>query len=200
MRTIQRVTTLVTLLLTASSTAAQDKQSAYDGEMRKAEMAINRRAYEEALQAYKKAYALKDKTSIDAAFGMAASYRGLGAHKNVFDISTDALKLAGGDKSLQAKARNLRGASLAALSEKPTDKRLVEAESEFRSALESDPAFLPAQLNLGVTMLKMNRDEEGTRELKTYVERAPKGPETERILKKAKAVRAFVLFKLDRQH
>jgi thiol-disulfide isomerase/thioredoxin len=36
MGTIQRVTTLVTLLLTVSlSTAAQDKQSAYDDEMRK---------------------------------------------------------------------------------------------------------------------------------------------------------------------
>ena len=189
MRTIQRVTTLVALLLTVSLSAAQDKQSAYDNEMRKGEMLIkgpmpiNRRAYEAALQAFKKAYALKDKTSIDAAFGMAAAYRGLGAHESVLNISTDALKLAGGDKSLQAKARNLRGASLASLSEKPTDKRLMEAESEFRIALEADPAFLPAQLNLGVTLLKMNRDEEGTRELKAYVERAPKGPETEKTLK-----------------
>ena len=101
----------------------------------------------------------------------------------MFDISTDALKLAGGDKSLQAKARNLRGAALASLSEKPSDKRLVEAESEFRIALEADPGFLPAQLNLGVTLLKMNRDEDGTRELKVYVERAPRGPETEKTLK-----------------
>jgi thiol-disulfide isomerase/thioredoxin len=184
MRTIQRVTTLVPLLLTVSlSTAAQDKQSAYEDAMRKGETLITRRAYEDALQAFKKAYALKEKSSIEAAFGMAAAYRGLAAHKSAFDISTDALKLAGGDKALQAKARNLRGAALASLSEKPSDKRLVEAESEFRTALEADPAFLPAQLNLGVTLLKMNRDEDGTRELKIYMERAPKGPETEKTLR-----------------
>jgi thiol-disulfide isomerase/thioredoxin len=184
MRTIQRVTTLVALLLTASlGTAAQDKQSAYDEEMRKGEMLINRRAYEEALQAYKKAYALKDKTSIDAAFGLAMAYRGLGAHKNVFDITTDALKLAGDDKQLQAKGHNLRGAALVSLSDKPGDKRLVEAESEFRTALQANPDLHTAQLNLGVTLLKMNRDEEGTRELKAYVERAPKGPETANALK-----------------
>jgi hypothetical protein len=42
MGTIQRVTTLVTLLLTVSlSAAVQDKQSAYDDEMRKGEMLIN---------------------------------------------------------------------------------------------------------------------------------------------------------------
>jgi thiol-disulfide isomerase/thioredoxin len=186
MGTIQRVTTLVALLLTVSlSTAAQekDRQSAYDEEMRKGEMLINRRAYEEALQAYKKAYGLKDKASLDAALGMAVAYRGLGAHKNVFDISIDALKLAGDDKILQAKVHNLRGAALVSLSDKPGDKRLVEAESAFRIALESNPALHSAQLNLGVTLLKMGRDDEGTRELKTYVERAPKGPETATALK-----------------
>jgi tetratricopeptide (TPR) repeat protein len=123
MGTIQRVTTLGTLLLTVSlAAAAQDKQSAYEDEMRKGDMLINRRAYEEALQAYKKAYALKDKASIEAALGLAAAYRGLGAHKNVFDISTDALKLAGDDKLLQAKVHNLRGAALVALSDKPADR------------------------------------------------------------------------------
>lgn len=176
MRTIQRVTTLVALLLTVSVAAgAQDKQSAYDDAMRKGEMLITRRAYEDALQAYKKAYALKDKASIDAALGMAMAYRGLGAHKNVFDVSTDALKLAGDDKTLQAKVHNLRGAALVALSDKPSDKRLVEAESEFRSALDANPDLHTARLNLGVTLLKMNRDEEGLPVLKHFVEIAPAG-------------------------
>jgi thiol-disulfide isomerase/thioredoxin len=201
MGTIQRVTTLVALLLTVSlGTAAQDKdkQSAFDDEMRKGEMLISRRAYEEALQAYKKAYALKDKSSLDAAMGMAVAYRGLGAHKNVFDISTDALKLAGDDKILQAKVHNLRGAALVSLSDKPGDKRLVEAESEFRIALEANPALHSAQLNLGVTLLKLSRDDEGARELKVYVERAPKGPETANALKMiAEPRRARELFAPD---
>ena len=184
MWTIQRVTTLVALLLTVGiGAAAQDKQFAYDEEMRRGEMLMNRRAYEEALQAYKKAYALKDKSSLDAALGMAMAYRELGAHKNVFDVSSDALKLAGDDKTLQAKVHNLRGAALVALSDKPGDKRLVEAESEFRVALAGNPALHTARMNLGVTLLKMNRDDEGVRELKDYVERAPKGPDSASALK-----------------
>ena len=183
MRTIQALTTLAVLLLTVPAAAAPQDQTAYDEAMSKGESLMLRRSYEEALQAYKKAYALKDKTSLEAAFGMALAYRGLGAHKNVFDVATDALKLTGDDPIQQAKAHHLRGVSLVALADKPGDKRLVEAETEFRAALARNPALHTAQMSLGVTLLKMNRDEEGVRELKTYIERAPKGPETANILK-----------------
>lgn len=184
MKTIQHLTTLVVLLLCLDIVpAAQDKQAAYDEEMRKAELLLNRRVYEEALQAYKKAYVLKDKTSLDAALGMALAYRGLGAHKNVLDLAAEALALAGDDKLQQAKVHNLRGAALVALSDKPGDKRLQEAEGEFRAALAANENLYSAQLNLGVALLKLNRDEEGVRELKAYIERAPKGPETANTLK-----------------
>jgi thiol-disulfide isomerase/thioredoxin len=173
------------MLLTVASVCAaqQDKQDAYDEEMRKGEMLVSRRQFEPALQAYKKAYALKDKTSLDAALGMALAYRGLGAHKNVVDISGEAMKLAGEDKILQAKVHTLRGAALVALADKPNDKRLVEAEAAFKAALAGNPELHSAQLNLGITLLKMGHDADGVRELKVYVERAPRGPESENALK-----------------
>ena len=94
MRTIRRVTTSFLVLLTvASLSAMQDKQAEYDDHMREAEQMIARRMWENALQTYKKAYALKDKQSLDAAFGMALAYRGLGAYKNVVDLMGDAMKL-----------------------------------------------------------------------------------------------------------
>jgi thiol-disulfide isomerase/thioredoxin len=185
MRTIQRVTTLIVVLLTilapcaaAQNPPANDKTEAYDDEMRKAEQMVNRRQFEPALQSYKKAYALTNKTSLEALLGMALAYRGLGAHKNVIDLSGEAMKLAGDDKRQQAKVLNLRGAALVALAEKPDDKRLTEAERAFRDALAANPELFSAQLNLGVTLLKQGHDADGVAALKTYVERAPKGLDT----------------------
>jgi thiol-disulfide isomerase/thioredoxin len=180
MTTFRRVTTSFLLLLTAASLSAmQDKQAEYDDHMREAEQMIARRMWENALQSYKKAYALKDKQSLDAAFGMALAYRGLGAYKNVVDLMGDAIKLAADDKRLQAKVLNMRGAAMVSLADKPTDKRLTDAEADFRAALAANPELHSAQLNLGVTLLKMGHDEDGVRELKIYVERAPRGPELE---------------------
>jgi thiol-disulfide isomerase/thioredoxin len=152
--------------------------------MRRGEELMTRRQYEEALQAYKKAYGLKNKTSIDAAFGMAVAYRGLGAHKNVVDLMTkDVLALAAEDAKRRARALNLRGAALVALADKPTDKRYADAEADFLAAIAADPSLLAAQLNLGITLLKVGRDEEGRRALQAYVDRAPAGPEARNAAK-----------------
>ena len=178
MTTIQRAATLLVVLLTvAAAAAAQDtgKSDAYSEEMRKADMLASRKQFEPALQSYKKAYSLSGKTSSDALVGMAIAYRGLGGHKNVLSVCKDGMKLAGEDKRQQAKFLNLKGASLVALAEKPRDKELVEAEQTFRAALEADPELYAAQLNLGVALLKQERDEEGVRALKAYVEHLPKG-------------------------
>lgn len=192
MRTLPRNATTPTsmllrillVMLTATVAAQQDKQDAYDDQMRKADMLINRRQYEEALKEYKKAYSLKDKTSLEAAFGMAMAYRGLGAHKNVVDLMTgEAMKLAGEDPKNKAKVLNLRGAALVALAEKPNDKRLTDAEADFRAALAANPDLPTAQLNLGITLLKQGRDEDGRRELQRYVDNPPKGTDTANVLK-----------------
>ena len=179
-----RLTTLFVVLLAAfsipaaSQSAPPDKSEAHDDEIRKADLLVTRRQFEPALQAYKKAYSLTNKTSLEALYGMAVAYRGLGAHKNVLDLTPDAMKLAGNDQRHRARVLNLRGAALVALAEKPDDKRLVEAVQVFRDALAANPELHSAQLNLGVTLLKQGHDADGVAELKTYVERAPKGIDT----------------------
>lgn len=182
MRTIQQLTTLVVLLLTVGAAAARGQREAYDDELRKADGLVQRRQYEEALQSYKKAFALSNKTSFDAWLGMALAYRSLGAHKNVADACADGLKLAGDAKQV-ANVHNLRGAALVALSDKPDDKRLEEAQREFLAAVGANEQLYTAHLNLGITLLKMNKDEEGVRVLKHYVEVAPKGKEVDNALK-----------------
>ena len=183
--TIHRITTASVLALTvvgaqllAQQPADPAKVQAAQEEMEKADGFAQRRQYEQALQSYKKAFTLTGKTSFQACMGMALAYRGLGAHKNVADICVDALKLAGDGKE-RAAVHNMRGAALVALSDKPDDKRLQDAQREFLAAIEASETFHAAHLNLGITLLKMNRDEEGVRALKRYVEVAPRGKDVD---------------------
>ncbi|HMC76157.1 MAG TPA: redoxin domain-containing protein [Vicinamibacterales bacterium] len=189
MGTIQRVTTLLLVVLTVAAAAARAQEpkttapnAAFDDAMSKADALVQQRKYEEALQSYKKAFALTDKSSYEACIGIALAYRGLGAHKNVADVCADALKLAG-DARQQAAIHNMRGAALVALADKPGDKRLQDAEREFLAAIGANEELYPAHLNLGVTLLKMNRDEEGIKVLKHYVEVAPRGKEVDNALR-----------------
>ena len=175
---IQRITTASVLALTvvgvpllAQAPADPAKVQAAQAEMQKADGFTQRRQYEEALQSYKKAFSLTGKTSFQACMGMALAYRNLGAHKNVADVCVDALKLAADDRQ-RATVHNMRGAAFVALSSKPDDKRLQEAQQEFVAALAASETLHAARLNLGITLLKMNRDEEGVLELKRYVEAA----------------------------
>lgn len=173
------------LLFPAAGLAAQDASlpPPYADEMRKGDAALARRAYEDALLSFKKAYDVSKKTSLDALFAMAMAYRGLGAHKNVVDLmSGDGLKLATAPAD-KAKALNMRGTSFASLAEKPGDKRFDQAIADFHAALAENPKLYSAQMNLGVTLLKQEHDEEGKRELQVYVDTAPKGPETANVLK-----------------
>ena len=188
MATIHRLTTALILLLTLAiphteSAQSPDKDDAYDEEMRKGDMLAMRRQFELALQAYKKAYALKDKTSMEALFGMVVSYRGLGANKNILDLIPEATKLAGDDPKRQAGVQNAKGAALVAMADKPNDKRLEEAVQAFRAAIAANPELHSAQMNIGVTLLKMGHDADGIEELKKYVASAPKGPDLERAEK-----------------
>jgi thiol-disulfide isomerase/thioredoxin len=189
MGTIQRVTTLLLVALTvaAGGLRAQEPKTtapnpAFDEEMRKADTLAQQRKYEEALQSYKKAFGMTGKSSFEACAGMALAYRGLGAHKNVAEVCAEALKLAG-DARQQAAIHSMRGAALVALADKPDDKRLAEAEREFLAAIEAREDFYAAHLNLGVTLLKMNRDEEGIKVLKHYAEVAPKGKDLDYALR-----------------
>jgi len=64
MRSVQRVATLALLMFSATVVARQDKQDAYDDQLRRGDILVSQRNYEEALKEYKKAYALTNKTSL----------------------------------------------------------------------------------------------------------------------------------------
>jgi thiol-disulfide isomerase/thioredoxin len=159
--------------------AAQDTKADYAGEMRNGDTYLQKRQYEQALHAYQHAYGLTGKSSYDALVGIALAYRGLGAFKDLLDSCKDGLKLAGDDKAHQAQIHNLRGTALSSLANKPEDKKLKDAEVEFRAALAANASLAAARLNLGVVLLKMRRDDEGLGELREYLAHTSDGPAAE---------------------
>jgi thiol-disulfide isomerase/thioredoxin len=176
--TAGRVAMLVCVLLCASPAYTQEQPADFDEKMREGERLAVQRKWEDALRAFKAANGLADKKSPKALIGMAHAYQGLLAHKSAADSCTDALKYTGGDKLLEASARNMRGLSLFALSEKADDKRLKQAEEDFRAVLALTDTMGIARYNLGVVLLKQGRDEEGIPELRAYLETAGRTPES----------------------
>jgi len=168
---------IIVCVLSVAPLLAQDPPPEFASKMQQAESQLKLRQWEPALKTYKEANALVDKKSARAHIGMARAYEGLKAHKSAADACTEALKYTNGDKSLEAAAFNLRGTSNFTLAEKHDDKRLKQAEEDFRSALALVEGPHIAQYNLGVALMKMRRDEEGTKELTDFVSKAGRAPE-----------------------
>ncbi len=65
--------------------------------------------------------------------------------------------------------------ALQASAEKKDQKKLQAAEAVFRQALAIEGAPSVLHYNLGVTLLQLNRDEEGVAEMKQYIQLEPRG-------------------------
>ena len=155
----------------ASSLVAEQQSSAvYDAEIQKAETSLRRAEFQQALDAFKRAAAIS--ATSEALFGIARAYDGLDSHDLAIDFCGRALNKiepGGRDAPLEAEIRNLRGTSLMALAAGPDDKRLKDAEADLRAAAAS---IVVARFNLGVLLLRQNRDADGVRELRAYLDDA----------------------------
>ena len=145
----------------------------------KGESALRARQYEPALDAFKQANARANKTSAVAMLGMAKAYAGLQAFKSAADILADALKHAGDQPQMAAQLHNERGLACLALAQKSTDKALKDAEASFRAVLDGPAPLTMARYNLGVTLLRQMRDEEGVAELQAYLGTGARTPEAD---------------------
>lgn len=151
----------------------------YDTEVRKAVELMRRRRYEEALKSFKRANDMRNKTSAECFLGMAESYIGLEAYKNVITSSDKAIEFAGNDIRLQAQAYNLKGIALQTQAEVKDQKKLQEAEAVFRQGIAVGAKLPILHYNLGFTLMQQLRDPEGIAELKKYLELDPEGPKAE---------------------
>ena len=125
--------------------------------------------YELALDAYHKADKAAHHSSAEVYLKLAAVERKLGDFPSSLDNAKKAVKAAGDDKAWATQAYLIHANLLIAMSSKPGDKKLKEAESDIRQAVALDPSQTVAHFDLGFVLLKQERDVEGIPELRTYV-------------------------------
>ena len=159
--------------------ASAQSNDAFDEALEKAQLNLRRRNYDEALKWFKRANGMKANNCAECLWGMAQAYSRLGAQKTVLETCDRLVQAAADDPALVAKAYNLKGITLSNLAmekpEKRDSKKLAEAEAAFRKVLEADPEFGLARFNLGVTLIRLNREAEGLQELKAFVENSDEG-------------------------
>ena len=178
---------LLGLLLVSSNPypAARAQDDGYEEEVLKGKDLLRRRQYEEALKSFKRANEMRDKKSAECYNLMSEAYFGLGAYKNVIESAEKAVEFAGDDNRLILNAYNNKGLALQASAEKKDQKKLQAAEAVFRQALTIEGASPVIRYNLGVTLLQLNRDEEGVAEIKQYIKAQPNGSFTDTARKMA---------------
>lgn len=147
--------------------------------LQKGEAALKMRRWQDALEAFREANAVLDKKSPAALYGVARSFHGLGAFKSEADACRDALKYVGGDQRFEGILHNQLGMALFSQAEKNTDKVIKDAEAEFRAAIALPGAPPIAHYNLGLSLLKQGRDEDGISALKVYTGLNLRSSETE---------------------
>jgi thiol-disulfide isomerase/thioredoxin len=176
--------------------AAQESSDAVAQALSQGDLYQSKRKYELALDAYHKADKLSHHSSAAAYLKIASIEKKVGDFSSALDDTKKAIKVAGGNKAVTIQALQFRAGLLAQMAGKPTDKKLKEAEDELRQALALDPSNAVTHLDLGMILLRQERDAEGIPELNTYVSSPNAKPATvaETLLVIANPIRARTPF------
>ncbi len=168
--------TAVAFILSFAPAGIVRAQEEFDSTYDKAAQNYRRANYEEALRFYKKANGLRESQDLDCLWGIAQTYSKLGARKNTLQICDQLIRMGGNDPGVLIKAWNLKGNTLSSAamekSGKPDESKLREAEAAYREVLKFSSELTMARYNLGVTLIRLNRLEEGLEELRAYVSKA----------------------------
>jgi len=125
--------------------------------------------YDKALEAYHHADKLSHHTCASCLLRIASIERRAGDMDDALDSAKKAAAAAGANKVLAAQAHLIRGAMLTTMASKPGDKKLKEAEEEFRAALALSPELAEGHRDLGVALIRQGRDAEGIAELNLFI-------------------------------
>ena len=129
----------------------------------------SKKKYELALDAYHKADKLSHHTSAEALLKIALIEKMAGLLPDAANDAKKAIAAAGSDTRLSNDARLMRATLLASMANKPTDNKLKEAETELRNAIALEPSLPVVHFNLGMVLLKQERDTDGLAEMKTFL-------------------------------
>jgi tetratricopeptide (TPR) repeat protein len=147
----------------------------FDSIFKKASVHYSQGEYKKALKLFKKANGMK-KNSFECLWGLTVTYSKLGDFKNALSTCDKLINLKSDNPVLMAKAWNLQGNTLfsAAMMNLggPALEQLHEAEVAFRKTLNINPGSNVAHYNLGITLIRLNRTDEGLGELRAYLRNA----------------------------
>jgi thiol-disulfide isomerase/thioredoxin len=173
-RAIERACAVLMLLAVAAGPSGQAAragqakdpvaQAIADGELYE-----SKKKYELALDAYHKADKLSHHTSAEALLKIALIEKMAGLLSDAANDAKKAISAAGSNLRLSNDARLMRATLLASMANKPTDNKLKEAEAELRNAIALEPSLAVAHFNLGMVLLKQERDTDGLAEMKTFL-------------------------------
>src|SRR5215204_3475575 len=158
---------------TTSTTTAQE--ITYEEEFQRGKELYRQRRYVQALESLKRANEMRDKKSAECYGWMSDAYLALEAYKAVVTVANTCIALANGDRTILIRAYNNKGLALQALAGQNDELKLRDAEATFRQGLALHGAPVILRYNLGVTLIQLNRDEEGLVELRQYIKEQPNG-------------------------
>ena len=150
-------------------TVAQESSDAVGQALAQGDLYLSKRKYELALDAYHEADKLSHHTSAAAFLKIATIEKKAGAFPEALDDAKKAIKAGGDNKAVNIQVLQFRARLLAQMAGKPTDKKLKEAEEELRQALALDSSNALTHLDLGMILLRQERDTEGIPELNAYI-------------------------------
>jgi peroxiredoxin len=171
-RTLARCT--VALLALASLAAAEPRQPppAHAEKLEEAQDLLAEGKHSEAVKAFKEADKLAGGSCVECRLGLARAFNEMDAYKEALKHAEAVLGMTS-ERTHLIHAHNERGVALVEMAG-GDPKQLAEAEKAFRQVLElSEGKVNSVRYSLGVTLLKLSRDEEGVALLKEYLQRDP---------------------------
>jgi|SRR5271156_3920385 len=169
-----------------SSRAENDKDAASTAQLIAAgDQLFAKKQFEKAMEAYRKADRDSHHSCAECYLRMVRVEKYTGDLSMALEDAKHAVKAAGDDKKQAAMAHMVRGALLSQMAVKAKDKKLKEAEDEFRQALALDPTQASARFSLGFILMRQERDGDGIAELNVYVGLPGADPKT---VQKARAM------------
>lgn len=160
---------LLLALCTLVPAVAQDSSDPVAQAQAQGDLFESKHKYELALDAYLKADKLSHHTCAQCYLKISNIERRAGDFSAALGDTRRAIKAAGDNKTVAVQAYLACASLLADMAGKPTDKKLKEAEENVRMALARDPTVSVIHYDLGMVLLKQERDAEGIAELNLFI-------------------------------
>jgi thiol-disulfide isomerase/thioredoxin len=169
---------ILLFLIASAPLLGQDSSDPVSQALAQGDLYQSKKKFELALDAYHKADKLCRHSSAPCYLKIASVERKLGDFSSALEDAKRAEKAAADNKAIAVQAHLFRATLLTQMSGKPGDKKLREAEEELRQALALNSTTAIIHFDLGMVLLKQERDPEGLGEMNSYVSASNADPAT----------------------